>query len=602
MRKPTDEQQEVLDSPARIRVVRAVPGSGKTWLVAELIRQELSKWPSRTRGIAALSFTRVGGEEIRKAVGYELGHPHFVGTIDAFLFRYVVRPFLCQFLAKSSQAGLPQMRLARLIPPESGIQYWRQYDLGKNKKTRINLCELVWTDEDQTGKAKAAYKPGRHQPLQQLSHQVLKEVVEHKKQIWGEYGHLTHSDAGMWASYLLKNKTFGTMIRAEIIRRFPLMIVDELQDTGFFLGKSIQSILNEPAIKGILVGDPDQAIFEFNGAKPELITQFTSIHDSVCLPLSASRRCPVSVSAVASCLKESSGKIVAADNKSGRAILLWYADMVSDVRRLVNQLRTEGEEFIVKVISRSSATIDAIIGKSADDAPRLGCPAISHLHDAVALFRRGHIHKALAASYRAIEQTIFKNNGKEIEINEELKKHGIDPSQWKRLATDCLLRANTEELTETVYDWQVRMGQILDEEVSKFVLALSLGITTGKLKPQKREKWDNLCANHVPQIGKATNPDSFVPVQTVHSVKGETHDVTIFVCPERPAKHCPSVIWWSDDEKDREEKRIAYVAMTRTQGDLIVCVSEACFQRLTTTRPQFVAGFKSMTVDQFLAQ
>src|SRR5688572_10931479 len=94
MRTPTIEQQEVINSRTRIRVVRAAPGSGKTWLVAELIRDELSRWPTRSNGIAALSFTRVGGDEIRKATGQELGHPHFVGTIDAFLFRYVIRPFL----------------------------------------------------------------------------------------------------------------------------------------------------------------------------------------------------------------------------------------------------------------------------------------------------------------------------------------------------------------------------------------------------------------------------------------------------------------------------------------------------------------------------
>lgn len=43
MRTPTPEQQKVLDSgDARIRLVRAVPGSGKTWLVAELLRGKLA--------------------------------------------------------------------------------------------------------------------------------------------------------------------------------------------------------------------------------------------------------------------------------------------------------------------------------------------------------------------------------------------------------------------------------------------------------------------------------------------------------------------------------------------------------------------------------
>jgi len=41
--------------------------------------------------------------------------------------------------------------------------------------------------------------------------------------------------------------------------------------------------------------------------------------------------------------------------------------------------------------------------------------------------------------------------------------------------------------------------------------------------------------------------------------------------------------------KDKEERRIAYVAMTRTQGDLFVCVSETCYERLATCRAAFVA-------------
>jgi len=91
MRKPTEEQAKILQTDARVRLVLAAPGSGKTWLVAEAIRQALEQEPDN--GIAALSFTNVAGEEIRRAVGYELGHPHYVGTIDSFMYRYITRPF-----------------------------------------------------------------------------------------------------------------------------------------------------------------------------------------------------------------------------------------------------------------------------------------------------------------------------------------------------------------------------------------------------------------------------------------------------------------------------------------------------------------------------
>ena len=118
MNTPTTEQQAVLDSKARVRVVQAVPGSGKTWLVAELIKRELLNIGVGYGGIAALSFTKVGGEEIRKAVGHDLGHPHFVGTLDAFLFRFVVRPFLTQVF--------PTFAAPRLIPAEWEPNKWQK--------------------------------------------------------------------------------------------------------------------------------------------------------------------------------------------------------------------------------------------------------------------------------------------------------------------------------------------------------------------------------------------------------------------------------------------------------------------------------------------
>ena len=59
-------------------------------------------------------------------------------------------------------------------------------------------------------------------------------------------------------------------------------------------------------------------------------------------------------------------------------------------------------------------------------------------------------------------------------------------------------------------------------------------------------------------------------------------------------------MWWSTNDKDREEKRIAYVAMTRSQEDLVVCVSEDCYIRLATSRQAFVKEFECMTAIEYL--
>lgn len=292
MRNPTPEQQIVIETDARVRVVRAAPGSGKTWLVAELIRKELDKWPTRTSGIAALSFTRVGGDEICRAIGHELGHPHFVGTIDAFLFRYVIRPHLRRVFNWFADP--------RILVGEWGAEHWGYY--GPNRKTKlgkgINLFGCVWIGEEQ-GEAIIAHKPHPAQPLQPLTGKDLCQVNAAKKEVWKKRGLLTHSDAARWASMILEHQPLGAVVRAEVIRRFPFLIVDELQDTGHFLGKSIRILLEDPRARGVLVGDPDQAIYEFTGARPGLFNTFETIAGSVPLALASSLRCPSAVANVA---------------------------------------------------------------------------------------------------------------------------------------------------------------------------------------------------------------------------------------------------------------------------------------------------------------
>jgi DNA helicase II / ATP-dependent DNA helicase PcrA len=593
VRLPTQEQADVLGNEARLRVVRAAPGSGKTWLAAELIRRELQDWPALTSGIAALSFTRVAGDEIRKAVGYELTHPHFVGTIDAFLFRYVIRPFL--------RSCFPSFAAPRLIPADFGAEHWTKVsvDTGAVVGKGIPLFGCAFIDE-QAGRSVVAYKPHQAAPLQRLDTAAGEIVKEAKRAIWKRSGLLTHSDAALWASKLLEHNTLGSAIRQELVRRFPFIVVDEFQDTGYFLGKSILLLLAEPRVRGVLVGDPDQAIYEFSGARPDLFNRFESVPGAVSLPLARSQRCPPAVIAVASHLKDSPGVVSPAAERTGRAVLLQYTDMteLSTLLRELTAARTSGS---TKIVGRHSATVTALAGRDAKPAPKLGCPPLNHLHRGVVAFRQGRQVAAFACARAALELIVFGHEGLD---DSKLKASGIDPTEWKDLAVKTLLRASSEPEVGTLYDWQQRLGVLLDDQIANCGFAAAASHNSGKLKPIQRKKTKKdgaaSCTEFVPKVGASEPSQVALPVQTVHSVKGETHELTIFVCPDPgTVNRCPSVVWWSTDDKDREEKRIAYVAMTRTRGDLIVCVSNTCFKRLSETRADFVAAFESMTVAEY---
>ena len=92
----SDEQRRAIVSDARLTLVRACPGSGKTRAFAARFAWEVATAQDRRAGVAAISFTNVAQEEVRRrvrALQIADGYPHLVGTIDAFLLRFVVRRF-----------------------------------------------------------------------------------------------------------------------------------------------------------------------------------------------------------------------------------------------------------------------------------------------------------------------------------------------------------------------------------------------------------------------------------------------------------------------------------------------------------------------------
>ena len=79
---------------------QAVPGSGKTTLLGAKLALMASRWPHERRGICILTHTNVAREEIEgclRAVPHGetlLAYPHFIGTIQTFVNRFLALPWL----------------------------------------------------------------------------------------------------------------------------------------------------------------------------------------------------------------------------------------------------------------------------------------------------------------------------------------------------------------------------------------------------------------------------------------------------------------------------------------------------------------------------
>lgn len=80
--------------------VQAAPGSGKTTLLVAKLAVMSEKWPYAGRGICVLSHTNVARLEIEKQLDLHpfgkalLGYPHFIGTIQSFVHQFIALPHI----------------------------------------------------------------------------------------------------------------------------------------------------------------------------------------------------------------------------------------------------------------------------------------------------------------------------------------------------------------------------------------------------------------------------------------------------------------------------------------------------------------------------
>lgn len=278
--QPTDEQRDAIFADELEFLLRAAPGSGKTWTSCRRFIWRGANWPHSVGGLALLSFTNAAIREFQEAtvaVGRRelLSDPNYVGTFDAFVERFVLTPFGHLITGASKRPKL-------LIAPRS--QDWDNKallgwaDLKGARKARVPAWEIIPYPENNKIAFKASSKFGGQKI--QLSG---KDPVENLLAI----GFYTHAQRVYWACCLLFRRPH---IAQRIARRFPEIVVDEAQDTNVWL-LILLNFLRERGSKITLVGDPDQCIYEFSMADATSLPALKEKWKIPERPLSQSFRC-----------------------------------------------------------------------------------------------------------------------------------------------------------------------------------------------------------------------------------------------------------------------------------------------------------------------
>ena len=223
-------------------IVKACPGSGKTLCVSERIIKFIDGHDNNQSGLAILSFTNVAINEINeryeKETNEKIGYPHFIGTIDSFINKYIFLPF------------------GHLVM--------------KCKKRPILVGEPYspWHHKFHNDKYfdKISYEPYRK--LVKIDQRInLTSAMKHSKMKYIRKGFATQEDANYFAIEILEKYP---EIAKSIICKFPYMIIDEAQDMSSKQMKILDLLIDNGLENILLVGDPDQAIFKWRTAEPKL--------------------------------------------------------------------------------------------------------------------------------------------------------------------------------------------------------------------------------------------------------------------------------------------------------------------------------------------
>ena len=106
-------------------------------------------------------------------------------------------------------------------------------------------------------------------------------------------------------------------VRTCIKAKYPIIVIDEYQDLGLPLHRMVLALMNKAGVRIIAVGDPDQSIYGFTGAKPALLRTLQTLPNIQPIQLKLNYRCADQIIAASQNLLPEPGDFRSHDGRQG---------------------------------------------------------------------------------------------------------------------------------------------------------------------------------------------------------------------------------------------------------------------------------------------
>ncbi len=268
-----ENQRQALLEPGNT-VVLAGPGSGKTATLVLRIAKLLDEIPA-PRGLACLTYGTEAAKEFEsrlQTLGFSKGGRLFMGTVHAFCLAHILRPFgwrLGNDFDTYEVASDTEVSRAR----QDGLD-----------AADINEDQQWWGSKLSAFRQIVTIEPGRKDEfddrLTTVSKAYLRALRAAKR--------IDFDDIVLLSLKLVREHEH---VRSILAAKYPWLVVDEYQDLGLPLHRIVTTLIEQAGARVFVVGDPDQSIYGFNGARPEYLDELAARGDVKTVQLRINYRC-----------------------------------------------------------------------------------------------------------------------------------------------------------------------------------------------------------------------------------------------------------------------------------------------------------------------
>lgn len=562
--------QIIKDWDAPFRVL-AGPGAGKTfWLanhIAHVVRHS-SRLHALAR-VACISYTNVATGRIQTALEAQLGPSAArveVSTIHSFLYKVFVAPYVGLVCDPTTNQPFVPPHLVdghdEHHPAHNKIEAWLNevmpgrgmaLFLKEQSEWREALKKTSWKLYDGQLVLRSLQRP----PPQYLP---LTKLMQYKKLYWQD-GILDHADV-LYFAYRISSE--NPALLPFIVAAYPYVFLDEFQDTNPLQTAIVKALAENGAVVGV-VGDRRQAIYHFQGARPEDFDEF-QVEGQVDYTIPGNRRSTRAIIRVLNAVR--GGDLIQEANREveGEPVRILIGTVPECMEHALGTLPPRGE---LVILTRSNEDVVSTRVASGTHQTELWSLLEEKHRDRCRLLRG--VTEAFIHSSRGAHGLAANALQRHVRLKDRCLR---EPFTYKGALSDLERRGLVVLMLSTL----LREGDNLrSRSVREVYQLLSDAIATTFEGAGLTKARTGAFADFATATVFGTLVDTFVmlednrPVRTIHKSKGDEFDNVLVLLDEDEVKN---TFFAATSSKHGEESNIRYVALSRARERLFIGVTE----------------------------